>query len=48
MDFTIQWWNLCEFLEKIVKILWISVSTIINYAQNLLLEIGTWRYVQTE
>ena len=44
MDFTIQWWYLCEFLEKKEKKrvtnLKISVSIIIRYSQNLREEIG--------
>ena len=45
MDFTIQWWYLCEFLEKKKKKkrvtnLKISVSIIIRYSQNLREEIG--------
>ena len=43
MDFTIQWWYLCEFLEKKKKRvtnLKISVSIIIRYSQNLREEIG--------
>ena len=44
MDFTIQWWYLCEFLEKkkkkIVTKLKISFYIIIRYSQNLREEIG--------